>query len=83
MGVFKNVTTETARGSGEHLTAMLDLYGCQASAHTAIVGALRPAVAAQVRDPAYTTLSLVEKSERYFQLVDSAVNTRFAQACSA
>jgi hypothetical protein len=80
---YDNVVDETAAGSGDHLTAMLEIYGCSAPVHEQIVKALRPAVAQEVSSPEYAGQSLVDKSTRYFQLIDHEVNTQFAQACAA
>jgi hypothetical protein len=80
---YDQVATETARGSGEHLNAMLEMYGCDAAAHDQIVSSLRPAMADEVRDPSYSAQTLVEKSARYYELVDHKVSTEFAQACPA
>lgn len=78
---YENVVEETAAGGGEHLTAMLETYGCDASAHDDIVGAVRPEVAAAVGAEGYAGLSRVEKAEQYYLIVTGKIENSFAARC--
>lgn len=79
---YANVIDETARGDGEHLTAMLELYGCEAKSHAGIVTAIRPHLAKDVAAPGYQAMTLLEKSERYYLALDEQVRGTFASNCS-
>jgi hypothetical protein len=80
---YENVVEETAAGSGDHLTAMLETYGCDGSAHADIIGAIRPEVAAAVGADDYANLSRVAKAEQYYLIVTGKIEKRFAGNCAA
>ena len=79
---YENVIEETAAGAGKHLTAMLETYGCDASTHDAIIGTVRPEVAAAVGAEGYAGLSRVEKAEQYYLIVTDQIEKSFAANCA-
>ena len=79
---YDNLAEETALGQGEHLTAMLTVRGCQASAHTTIVQSIRKDMADNVTTSNYSSLSDVEKATQYYQAMDAGVAS-VASSCSA
>ena len=80
---YDSVVEETAKGEGEHLIALLEIYGCDSSVHSDIVDAIRPEVGAAVIDESYSSMTHLQKAEQYFQLVDTQVRTAYAQNCAA
>lgn len=80
---YVSVVDETARGSGEHLNAMLDLYECRPEAQAGIVGAIRSEVGAGVVDASYASMTSTEKAEQYYLVLSRHVHTSFAEACSS
>jgi len=80
---YDSVVEETAKGEGEHLTALLEIYGCDSSVHSDIVGAIRPEVGAAVIDESYSSMTHLQKAEQYFRVVNTQVRTAYAQNCAA
>ncbi|MFT6917136.1 MAG: hypothetical protein ACJAWL_003493 [Motiliproteus sp.] len=72
LDTYENLAEETAMGKGEHLTAALNKFGCQAAAHGEVSGAIRQQMALEVSQPAYTGQSAVEKATAYYQALDTA-----------
>lgn len=79
---YDSVVEETARGSGDHLTALLEIYGCGEDTESAIISAIRPELGELVRTQGYSAQSRLQKSENYFRLVDATVQGSFAGSCS-
>ncbi len=71
---YENIAEETARGEGQHLTAMLTLRGCAASSHPALTQSVRQNMAAEVVQGNYSAKSLVEKSSSYYDALDSSIS---------
>lgn len=69
-----NIEEETVAGEGEHLTAMLNLMGCEVTAHQAIIQDVRADFSVNAADKA-------GKAEAYYQQLDSTINTKFAAQC--
>lgn len=79
---YDNLAEETAKGSGEHLTAMLNVLECRADTHGAIISSVRADMADSVAQPAYNEQNLVDKASAYYNSVNSAV-VKSASSCSA
>ena len=69
-----NIEEETVIGGGEHLTAMLNLMGCEASVHQAVIDDVRADL-----DLSHATSAA--KAEAYYLQLDNAVNSKFAAQC--
>ncbi|EIW88593.1 hypothetical protein AGRI_10276 [Alishewanella agri BL06] len=69
-----NIEEETVAGEGEHLTAMLNLMGCDATAHQAIIQDVRADFNVNVEGQA-------AKAEAYYNQLDNTINTKFAAQC--
>ena len=80
---YPELVAETATGRGEHLTTVATLMGCAESSHSALIQRVRTDVAGSMVEPGYADLSQTEKAEQYFHAVDGAVQTEFADQCSA
>lgn len=79
LDTYENLAEDTARGQGEHLTAVMNTFGCTDADQSVISHQLRQEMANTVADPAYVNLSSQEKALRYYQALDTASAGR----CSA
>ena len=79
---YHNIAEETAYGEGEHLTAMLNVRGCQLSSHAGIISSVRSDMASYLASPAYKDLSDIEKASQYYSAMESGVS-QFTGSCSA
>lgn len=66
---------ETAQGQGEHLSAMLNMYGCDAAAHEDIIGGLRQSVSKDLRTSDYSSLNQIQKTNALYDNVTEVVQT--------
>ena len=80
---YDSVVEATARGEGEHLVALLEIYGCSAESQAGIVKSIRSDVGASVSSADYATLAPVEKAEQYFLIIDSEIRANHGARCSA
>lgn len=80
---YDSVVEATARGEGEHLVALLEIYGCSAESQTGIVKSIRSDVGKSISDADYATLAPVEKSEQFFLILDSEIRANHGASCSA
>ncbi|TWX59398.1 DUF3015 family protein [Colwellia hornerae] len=64
---------EVAIGEGEYLTAMLELRGCEATSHNAIINAVRNDIAQKSTDNA----------EALYNVVEDQVATNFVGSCTS
>lgn len=62
---------EVATGEGEYVTAMLELRGCEASSHTAIINAVRKDI---IQKP-------TDNAEALYNTLENRVVTDFADSC--
>lgn len=66
-----NIEEETVVGNGKHLTAMLNMMGCEASAHPAIINAVR----------ADLDVAAGNKAEAYYLQLEDKTSGQFAAQC--
>lgn len=69
LDTYENVLEETARGSGEHLTAMLNIMGCSVAAHDSIIGSVRGDIVGSVGTVSYAAQTKLEKASQYYDAV--------------
>lgn len=67
-----NIEEETVIGNGKHLTAMLNMMGCEASAHPAIINAVRADLDVSVTG---------NKAEAYYLQLEDKTSGQFAAQC--
>ena len=79
---YVNLEEEAAQGQGQHLTTMLNMMGCDAQAHPAILSGVRVDVKAQISTPAYSTQSQTQNAEVFYNSVVDRVQTQHAAQCS-
>jgi len=75
---YPSLLEDTARGNGEHLTAVLELAGCNEAAQRLVTPLLRADMAEAVSAPGYLQAPQAEKVLNMLQ----SVNTHTAQACT-
>ena len=63
---------DVAAGEGEYVTAMLELRGCEATSHNAIIEAIRTDVAN----------TQVDSAEKLYNIVEQRVTSNFSAACT-
>jgi len=75
---YKGLAEETAKGQGENLTAMLDIYDCQQGQANTVINAVRADMAEHVESEGYMDQSTIEKASAYYNSVSAA-----ARICAA
>lgn len=80
---YDNLSEQTAKGQGEHLSAMLDVLGCQKDARNAIVATVRQGMSEVVGQASFADQNLVGKASDYYDVVMSAVSGAHASSCTA
>ena len=78
---YPELAAETAVGRGEHLVALADILQCQDSARPQLVADIRTGMANNLAQPGFSELTRVQKAEKYFDVVDTTVKSRFARQC--
>jgi hypothetical protein len=63
---YNNIIEETAKGSGEHLTAMLDILKVNQTDRLKIMANVRADMAEIVGQSAYSSATTIEKSKIYY-----------------
>ena len=78
---YANLEEETAQGEGQHMTAMLNIMGCEGAAHAGIITAVRADFAAEVAQADYAQKTDLAKAQAYYNNVVSKATGEFAQSC--
>ncbi|MDF3124246.1 DUF3015 family protein [Rheinheimera sp. 1928-s] len=68
------IEEETVTGRGDHLTAMLNMMGCEAEAHPAIIDQVRTDLDLDIEEK-------TAKAEAYYLQLDAKVSGEFAAQC--
>ena len=76
---YNNLAEEAAQGEGEHLTAVLSVFGCAVSSHNTVISSVRTDMGKSVSEQSYTDQDLVEKASNFYSIINSAVDE---QSCS-
>lgn len=79
---YAQIEKDLARGSGQHLTTLMALSGCQAGVHGAMATALRQDFAAVAAQPGYSAQSRFQQAEALYNLVEKRVQQDFAGTCT-
>ncbi|MBR9868199.1 MAG: DUF3015 domain-containing protein [Oceanospirillales bacterium] len=75
---YENLAEETAKGQGENLSAMLDIFGCQQSQKNDVIMTVRADMAKIVGIESYSQQSNIDKASDYYNAVNQATGS-----CSA
>lgn len=76
---YESLAEETAKGAGEHLTALMGIMECDSTQQAAAIQRTRANVAGQVSAEGFESLSHIEKAAGFYEAMDSAVSL----SCSA
>lgn len=71
---YANITEQTAIGEGQHLSALLDLYNCDANIRPGVINGIRESFSNDLQAPSYLSSTDLEKSQMYFNAVKSSVS---------
>lgn len=74
---------DTAAGQGDYASALMNIYGCEASSHDEILSTVQDGFSEQLSDEEYANLSHDEKAYGYYDLVDGVVGDQYAGSCTA
>lgn len=72
---YPTVAEETAKGQGEHLTAMLNIAGCEATSHANIISGIRSDFSEVVASDEYAESAVLKKAEDYYYITAKNVST--------
>ncbi len=78
---YANLEEQTATGSGEHLTAMLNLMGCENSAHNQIIENVRSDLKKSMSKTGFENRSNAEKAESYYNNLMGNIESKFTLQC--
>ena len=77
---YDSLAEETARGEGEHLSAMLDIVGCSSIEQPAAAARIRSEMADAVTADGYAGQTRLEKSSAYYDMMQRSVSASCAAA---
>ncbi len=80
---YAQLEEETATGEGGHLITMLNILGCEATAHQEIIHSLRNDFGKNLLDSHHASKSQLEKAESYYDHVIDLVGNKFVKQCAA
>jgi len=80
---YNNLIEDTAKGEGQYLTAMLDIYGCKSSAKHQMITDLRKSVAKGLSSESYVTQTQIQKSEFFYNQINKIVAQQDVNTCAA
>lgn len=75
---YESLLDETASGHGEHLSAMLEVFGCSSSEKSIAVNEIRNDLKDQMKSDSFSNNKRLENVSNYFDIVSAA-----ASSCSA
>ena len=78
---YANLEEETVQGQGQHMTAMLNIMGCESTSHADIINSVRADFGATVGQSDYLQKADQAKAEAYYNIVVSKTAGAFAQSC--
>jgi Protein of unknown function (DUF3015) len=80
---YANLEEETVKGNGQHVSAMLNIMNCDASAHANIISAVRADFVKTLSSDSYSEKAKLAKAEAYYDVVQAKVSGEFASQCTA
>lgn len=80
---YANIEEETVQGEGQHVTAMLNILGCESASHAGIITAVRADFGATVGQSDYLQKTAQAKAEAYYNIVEAKATGEYAQSCQA
>lgn len=80
--VYPSIIEQTANGEGEHVTAMLEIFGCSVQSHSQIIESARKEIGAQVTTDGYLEKDRLDKSADYYNTITKTINHHYSNSCS-
>ena len=74
---YDSIVEETAKGSGEHVTTVLNYFGCTQNTQGNVITEIRSTMAEIVNSSEYDSMNHLQKASSYYGVVSQA-----SQACS-
>ncbi|UTW45500.1 DUF3015 family protein [bacterium SCSIO 12696] len=74
LDTYDTLVEETAKGNGEHVVALLNIMEVPENEREQLISNIRSSMGEEVTNPGYQSLTRIEKSNVYYQLLSSAVN---------
>lgn len=78
---YTSLEQQTAIGKGSHLSAMLDIYGCDTVAQQQIINSIRVEFGQDVGAADYENKTLQQKAQAYYFMVNDQVSNQFKGQC--
>jgi hypothetical protein len=75
---YENLLDETAAGHGEHLSAMLEVFGCSSSEKSNAVNEIRGELRDQIKSESFSENTRLENASNFYNIVSAATSS-----CSA
>lgn len=80
-GTYATIEEQTVMGQGDHLVAMLDILGCERSAHDKIIQSVRTDFSKDIARPGYESLEAIEKTKNYHTNLMNKIEGNFTSQC--
>lgn len=71
---YEKLAEETATGQGEHLTALLNTFGCNFTNHSSAIQEIRNAMGRTVSVPGYINQPYAEKAAKLYFIADEVTS---------
>lgn len=79
---YDRVVEEAARGEGEYLVALMDIYSCEATVRGQLLSEVRSDLGNALNSRDYIEQTHLQKAEQYFHIVNDRVKGEYAGSCS-
>lgn len=80
---YANIEAETAIGQGQHLSAVLNLLGCDFASHTRIITAVRSDFRSMISAESYGDMNQLDKAKTYYDILQNQVSGPYVNQCKA
>jgi hypothetical protein len=78
---YANVIEETASGQGEHLSAILQIFGCSTDSHASIIESVRSDMGEKVSAESYNSMDQLQKSADFYDVMNSTIQADHSDSC--
>ncbi len=68
---YANLEEETAKGNGQHVTAVLNIMGCGTASHNGIIQSVRSDLAESMNNADYANKTTFDKAQGYYNILQS------------
>ncbi len=78
---YANLEEETVKGGGQHVSAVLNIMGCDSASHDGIVDSIRTELGQSMQGATYIQKTIQEKSENYYNIMQDSISVEYSQQC--